>query len=894
MLSRAFTPVDRGAVLDTCSVRALGAPYLLLPRLSRVLDNLIPCYKYIPSYRRVLMSDIRLLRAGVCVSPLDRLVRRAVGPPLPQAISISLSVFLPMADDEPPRSPRLAAAMDSLAVSFLPGFADRGELSVCDSFSDDFGDMFYPVKQVPALVQQCRVMATKPAMSAAAVETASLRAAESREVTLFVPPKVKHKPYDVGASVSSASSQSDERSSVAALAKDIIAFMTPVVREAFLPGKECLPDRSRHDALVLEAVKNSAGRDHLRACRDGLRRLDAWLSRKFSSHHGFEAKPAVMAWFLQENKVLDDADGHAPQSLVAGLRFASDTLKFPFSVSSKSLRALSKAPTKSPKQAPSASLRMVYHFFLIACCAGHSMPLRGVAAVFMVMSLCALRGVDAQRSRYVQQCGTGGHRFFIASAYNSKSRTAMDWACPICTFFKSDSWFAPLRFVWGSRDFMFAAVRFGVALADASELLDRQASPYLMLRYLREILMLADICMALEEARRLRRHSFRHFLANVIRIRKFPMCDAFQGGRWKEQGCMPLRYAQEVQMVTAVDLILRVISECEAAMKRQDIGDWPLFGGWENFLQQRLGEVLAEAVCVVEPAASEAGSDGDSSDDELEIDASKIFKARSSIRPASRSRLPEGWRREEQVLSSGTVVPHFYGPSGEYARSCVGAWRVFSDASGTAPALQASASSSFSVGQRVQVWWTEDAVYYCGSVSDFEAPYVSVQYDDGDSEVHDVSETLVETEGSCLPCPPSAVPVPGQVVASPQTPPQPVLSWTVVSTVVPTVPPVVSSLPVPPQPVATALVSSSSGVPSAASAVSVSSPSGVSFAISPPKPKRPRGRGRAAAVFAVFGDDQCGNPLCRVPSVNGGHAGICLFDPPASRNRRPSDGKGVL
>ena len=103
------------AVLDTCSVRALGAPYLLLPRLSRVLDNLIPCYKYIPSYRRVLMSDIRLLRAGVCVSPLDRLVRRAVGPPLPQAISISLSVFLPMADDEPPRSPRLAAAMDSLA-----------------------------------------------------------------------------------------------------------------------------------------------------------------------------------------------------------------------------------------------------------------------------------------------------------------------------------------------------------------------------------------------------------------------------------------------------------------------------------------------------------------------------------------------------------------------------------------------------------------------------------------------------------------------------------------------------------------------------------------------------------------------------------------------------------
>ena len=70
-------------------------------------------------------------------------------------------------------------------------------------------------------------------------------------------------------------------------------------------------------------------------------------------------------------------------------------------VSSKSLREISKAPTKSPKQAPSASLRMVYHFFLIACNARYSMPLRGVAASFIIMSLSALRGVDAQRSRYV-------------------------------------------------------------------------------------------------------------------------------------------------------------------------------------------------------------------------------------------------------------------------------------------------------------------------------------------------------------------------------------------------------------------------------------------------------------------------------------------------------------
>ena len=38
--------------------------------------------------------------------------------------------------------------------------------------------------------------------------------------------------------------------------------------------------------------------------------------------------------------------------------------------------------------------------------------------------------------------------------------------------------------------------------------------------------------------------------------------------------------------------------------------------------------------------------------------------------------IPEGWKRFEQTLSSGTVVSHYYGPGGEYARSKVGAWRV--------------------------------------------------------------------------------------------------------------------------------------------------------------------------------------------------------------------------
>ena len=768
-----------------------------------------------------------------------------------------------MADDEPPTSPRISTAMDSLAVSFLPGFADRGEFSVCDSHSGSFKDMFYPASQVPAFIQKCKLIASTPSMSAKVVEAASLRAAEGREVQLFVPPKVRLKPFEYGAASAGLSSQSDEQSSIASLSGEIFAFMTPEIREAFLPGGASLRP-GKHDELVLEAIKNSAGRDHLRACRDGLRRFGFWLSAMFSTCHGFVAKPAVVAWFLQENKVADGAGGHAPQSLVAGLRFAADTLCFPFSVSSKSLRAISKAPTKSPKQAPSASLRMVFHFFRIACDASYSMPLRGVAACFMVMSLCALRGVDAQRSRYVGAYGgDGAYRFFRASAYNSKSRTAMDWACPICAFGDSDAWFDPLLFVWSSRDFMFAAVQFGVSLAAASDMVDRPATPYLMLRYLREILQLADICMAVAEARRLRRHSFRHFLANVIRICKFPMGDAFQGGRWKEQACMPLRYAQEVQMVTAVDLIVRVIRSCEDAMTAHPIESWPLFGGWENFLQHRLSSTLEAAVFVAEPAASEAGSDGDSSDDESEVAAATAVKFRAAVRPTSRSRLPDGWSRVEQTYSSGRVVPHFHGPSGEYARSCAAAWRISSAAAQVAvasPAVTSPAvapSVSFSVGQRVRVWWTLDEVFYRGRVFDFESPFVSINYDDGVSEVHDVSDTFVEMEGDASLRAPAALSLAEGVL--PAALPAAVAASIFDSSALPAAPP-------------------------AASAASSSSP-GVSFSLSPPTGQRPSKR-KATISFRVFDDDQCGDPLCRVPSVNGVHLGCCLFDAPATRLRR--------
>ena len=42
---------------------------------------------------------------------------------------------------------------------------------------------------------------------------------------------------------------------------------------------------------------------------------------------------------------------------------------------------------------------------------------------------------------------------------------------------------------------------------------------------------------------------------------------------------------------------------------------------------------------------------------------------------AGSDQLPDGWTRVDYTLSSGRVIPHFYGPDGQYSRSMVGARR---------------------------------------------------------------------------------------------------------------------------------------------------------------------------------------------------------------------------
>jgi hypothetical protein len=131
---------------------------------------------------------------------------------------------------------------------------------------------------------------------------------------------------------------------------------------------------------------------------------------------------------------------------------------------------------------------------------------------------------------------------------------------------------------------------------------------------------------------------------------------------------MPLRYAQETQFLLAVDIILRVVDECATALRRVPLEEWPIFGGWELLLPERTG--VRQPVELVAPEPDEAeGSDSS-------LDGGDVHPVVARV-AESRAGLPDGWRCETQVLSSGREVPHFYGPGGAHARSRVAAWREF-------------------------------------------------------------------------------------------------------------------------------------------------------------------------------------------------------------------------
>jgi hypothetical protein len=131
-------------------------------------------------------------------------------------------------------------------------------------------------------------------------------------------------------------------------------------------------------------------------------------------------------------------------------------------------------------------------------------------------------------------------------------------------------------------DYMFPAVtgKRGCSLEASTGFADKMASAYVVLRHFREIA--AAIGMPVEAAKVIRRHSWRHFAANVTRVAEFTEAKKSQVGRWGSLEVMPVRYAQEVENVAMMGIILEVEQVLKEALQRVPLKKWPWLAGWEH------------------------------------------------------------------------------------------------------------------------------------------------------------------------------------------------------------------------------------------------------------------------------------------------------------------------
>ena len=196
--------------------------------------------------------------------------------------------------------------------------------------------------------------------------------------------------------------------------------------------------------------------------------------------------------------------------------------------------------------AVSVSVRLVYVLCGLAGDEGMSVYVRHYAAAFVVMAFAALRGIDAQRSTFSAEHGS----FFSAIAWNSKKKRPMPWACLSCVF--GVNILHQLVAGWRGRDYIFPVLdgKHGCSLSDATGFGKSMASACVVLRHFQFLMALAGVPESV--AKLIRRHSFRHFPANVSRVAEFSDAKKRQVGRWADLEYMPSRYAQEVEFVAMV------------------------------------------------------------------------------------------------------------------------------------------------------------------------------------------------------------------------------------------------------------------------------------------------------------------------------------------------------
>ena len=570
---------------------------------------------------------------------------------------------------EPQLSPRLRSVVDSFSSSVSPAYWFYGELSVYDTFGLDASAFTCHGEDI---IRAGRLLAAS-AVPGSAIPQAEPSSSAAIDSPFFKQKKFHCQIWEPAPVKEDSSAKSSEKRALRAEAVALLSRMDRDCRERFLPGVTTDLQQSVSEDLLIKSIEGKGGAGTLRKARSAVDRFVTWKETNWGLK---KPSAAILALFLMSSMIVDDDDGHVSQSLISGLAFAIDQLKFDWQLPAAT-RSLAKPPKGVPKQAPSASVRLVYHFWQKAASSELPMALRGVSACFYVMCVAALRGIDAQRSAVDEKelGGSSSMPFFTAFAYDSKARVTMPWACPCKAFHSDTSWLEPLFHVWGDNDFMFPAVPRGATLGSDPAFTDARASDYFVLKYLREILRLPSVSLSEGDAAMVRRHSMRHWIANAIRILKFPISDAFTGGRWKEMKIMPLRYSQETKFVTAVDVIRRVLARCEEALAKVPIKRWPVFGGWELLMEGDHTEFAPDVNLTVTPEEDEGGGDSDACDSGDEsTEAAPPERVAAQALEVYPKALPPGWTKHVSTTPSGREIPHFYGPGGEYRRSLKQAW----------------------------------------------------------------------------------------------------------------------------------------------------------------------------------------------------------------------------
>ena len=100
---------------------------------------------------------------------------------------------------------------------------------------------------------------------------------------------------------------------------------------------------------------------------------------------------------------------------------------------------------------------------------------------------------------------------------------------------------------------------------------------------------------------------------------------------------MPLRYAEETKFLAQIRIIAEVCADCEGALSRVGVENWPVFGGWELLMQDRFGG--GDNVDVAPLVGPQQGidlngdsGDEDSSDDE-EAEVYDLFDQGEAVAP---------------------------------------------------------------------------------------------------------------------------------------------------------------------------------------------------------------------------------------------------------------------